>query len=178
MSRRGMMGDAGIARSWTANQGRLTADPSSAVAPIAEFIRRFLIHVLPSGFHRIRHYGLFANGGRAENLARARQLLAMPTPDRELGDGQTADPDEPPISVLACSCCGGRMIVIETFDPGAPRAHHQRSRSGSTAYDHRPDATLFAAADGPRPATIPLCPIGNRPSQHGANRCPETLPRP
>ncbi len=91
--------------------------------PIPEFIRRFLIHVLPSGFHRIRHYGLFANGGRAENLARARQLLAMPTPDSELGDGQTADPDEPPISALACSCCGGRMIVIETFEPGhLPRA--------------------------------------------------------
>ena len=91
--------------------------------PIAEFIRRFLIHVLPSGFHRIRHYGLLANGGRAENLARARQLLAMPTPDSALGDGQTADPDEPPISALTCSCCGGRMIVIETFDPGcAPRA--------------------------------------------------------
>jgi hypothetical protein len=88
--------------------------------PIPEFIRRFLIHVLPSGFHRIRHYGLFANGGRAENLARARQLLAMPIPDSELGDGQTVDLDEPPISALACSCCGGRMIVIETFEPGHP----------------------------------------------------------
>jgi len=88
--------------------------------PIPEFIRRFLIHVLPQGFHRIRHYGLFANGGRVKNLARARQLLAMPTPDSELGDGQTADPDEPPISPLACSCCGGRMIVIETFEPGHP----------------------------------------------------------
>src|SRR5206468_11193999 len=43
-----------------------------------EFIRRFLIHVLPDGFHRIRHYGLFANGGRAENLARARQPLHRP----------------------------------------------------------------------------------------------------
>jgi len=47
----------------------------------------------------------------------------MPIPDSELGDGQTADPDEPPISALACSCCGGRMIVIETFEPGhLPRA--------------------------------------------------------
>ena len=43
-----------------------------------EFIRRFLIHVLPKGLHRIRHYGLFANGGRAENIARARQLLTVP----------------------------------------------------------------------------------------------------
>ncbi len=88
-----------------------------------EFIGRFLRHVLPQGFHRIRHYGLFANGGRAENLARARQLLAMPVPDSELGDGQSADPDEPPISALACSCCGGRMIIIEIFERGnAPRA--------------------------------------------------------
>ena len=46
---------------------------------VDEFIRRFLIHVLPSGFHRIRHYGLFANGGRAENIARARQLLHVPS---------------------------------------------------------------------------------------------------
>jgi Putative transposase len=45
-----------------------------------EFIRRFLIHVLPDGFHRIRHYGLFANGTRANNIARARELLAVPTP--------------------------------------------------------------------------------------------------
>ena len=44
-----------------------------------EFIRRFLIHVLPGGFYRIRHYGLFANGGRADNLARARQLLGVPS---------------------------------------------------------------------------------------------------
>ena len=41
-----------------------------------EFIRRFLIHVLPAGFHRIRHYGLFASGSRADNIARARELLS------------------------------------------------------------------------------------------------------
>ena len=48
----------------------------------AEFIRRFLIHVLPRGFHRIRHYGLFANGSRADNIARARDLLAVSKPQR------------------------------------------------------------------------------------------------
>ena len=81
-----------------------------------EFIRRFLIHVLPSGFHRIRHYGLFANGGRAENLARARDLLGVPTPQEESDDAD-ANADEPP--ALPCPCCGGRMIIIEIFERGA-----------------------------------------------------------
>ena len=89
--------------------------------PISEFIRRFLIHVLPSGLHRIRHYGLFANGGRAENLARARELLA-PIPQQ--GDPRQADHadqgDEPPMPSYPCHSCGGRMVIIETFEPGAP----------------------------------------------------------
>jgi hypothetical protein len=88
-----------------------------------EFIRRFLIHVLPTGFHRIRHYGLFANGGRTENLARARELLRVPAPQDELDDA-AANADEPPTSVLPCPCCGGRMIIIETFERGStPRTH-------------------------------------------------------
>jgi hypothetical protein len=92
--------------------------------PIPEFIRRFLIHVLPSGFHRIRHYGLFANGGRAENLARARRLLVMPAPEVAADNDQTVDQTgEPPTSPYPCPCCGGRMIVIEIFERGnEPRA--------------------------------------------------------
>jgi hypothetical protein len=86
-----------------------------------EFMRRFLIHVLPSGFHRIRHYGLFANGGRAENLARARELLAVPAPHDQ--PDQVADRDDPPTLAYPCLCCGGRMVIIETFAPGGvPRA--------------------------------------------------------
>jgi hypothetical protein len=83
-----------------------------------EFIRRFLIHVLPSGFHRIRHYGLFASGSRADHLARARQLLGMPEFHGETADAPDGDePLTPP-----CPCCGGRMIVIETFARGcSPR---------------------------------------------------------
>ncbi len=89
--------------------------------PIPEFIRRFLIHVLPSGFHRIRHYGLFANGGRTRNIARARELLAMPDPDAH--DTQTAEDTEPPALAQPCPHCGGRMIVVETFERGGePRA--------------------------------------------------------
>ena len=62
----------------------------------AEFIRRFLIHVLPNRFHRIRHYGLFANGGRAENIARARELLAVPPRPSQPDAAAAADTNEPP----------------------------------------------------------------------------------
>jgi hypothetical protein len=81
-----------------------------------EFIRRFLMHVLPKGFHRIRHYGLFANGGRAANIARARELLGATPRVVELDDKNAAAPDEP--RVLPCPRCGGRMIVIEVFARG------------------------------------------------------------
>jgi Putative transposase/Transposase zinc-binding domain len=88
-----------------------------------EFIRRFLIHVLPTGFHRIRHYGLFASAKRAENIARARQLLNAPAPQKEVRDA-VADIDEPQTLSHPCPCCGGRMIIIETFERGcSPRTH-------------------------------------------------------
>ncbi|MEE8286561.1 MAG: IS91 family transposase [Gammaproteobacteria bacterium] len=88
---------------------------------VHEFIRRFLIHVLPNGFHRIRHYGLFANGGRARNIAHARELLAMPV--TEPIHDHVADATEPSPPARPCPCCGGRMIVIETFERGhQPRA--------------------------------------------------------
>ena len=81
----------------------------------AEFMRRFLLHVLPDGFHRIRHYGLLANVGRRENLARVRELLAVSSPGAEAGRStETALPHvEPPTFV--CPCCGSAMIVIETL---------------------------------------------------------------
>jgi hypothetical protein len=82
---------------------------------IDEFVRRFLIHVLPGGFHRIRHYGLFANGGRAANIARARWLLNMPAPRVEPSDAGDAEPQS---LSHPCPSCGGRMIVIETFERG------------------------------------------------------------
>ena len=82
-----------------------------------EFIRRFLLHVLPKGFHRIRHYGLLANGGGAENIAKARALLAV-SPAAEANGAGTAQNAEPDGS-RPCPCCGGRMIVIEAFARGA-----------------------------------------------------------
>lgn len=75
-----------------------------------EFIRRFLLYVLPRGFHRIRHYGLLAGSARKASLALARELLdvaAQPDP---------GDLDEPEAFRPSCPCCGGRMIVIETFE--------------------------------------------------------------
>jgi hypothetical protein len=89
----------------------------------AKFIRRFLIHVLPRGQHRIRHYGLFANGGRAANIARIRELLAAraraPAPDT---DG-TDTTDGPRVLALPCPCCGGRLIIVEAFGPGGAPQH-------------------------------------------------------
>ena len=89
-----------------------------------EFIRRFLLHVLPKGFNRIRHYGLLASATCKANIARARELIAAPVMDRpaehddaNLATGTAAD-HRPP-----CPCCGGRMIIVETFERGgAPRA--------------------------------------------------------
>ena len=81
-----------------------------------EFLRRFLIHVLPAGFHRIRHYGLFANPARAANLAKARALLQAPpsAPDAETHDEPEAAAKPP----IACPCCGGRMVLVEVFERG------------------------------------------------------------
>ena len=87
-----------------------------------EFIRRFLIHVLPKGFHRIRHYGLLANGTRAANIAHARQLLAQPARPKEPETPEAAI-DEPRVLPRPCPCCGGRMIVIETFERGCEPKH-------------------------------------------------------
>ena len=74
-----------------------------------EFIRRFLLHVLPKGFHRIRHYGLLASTGREANVARARALLAVPPVAEPAEPVELTEPRPP------CPCCGGHMIIIETF---------------------------------------------------------------
>ncbi len=88
-----------------------------------EFIRRFLIHVLPKRFHRIRHYGLFANGNRVANIARARELLDV-MPPAGTPEGEPAeDADEPRASAQPRPGCGGRMIVIEVFEAGRQPRH-------------------------------------------------------
>jgi hypothetical protein len=94
-----------------------------------EFIRRFLMHVLPAGFHRIRYYGLLASGKRAENVARARELLTPPLVpiDAIKAIGRTDEQPqtaEPQPAEHQCPCCGGRMIIIETFERGCRPKYH------------------------------------------------------
>jgi hypothetical protein len=83
-----------------------------------EFIRRFLLHVLPRGFHRIRHYGLLAGSSRKAGLALAREMLHVTATAEDPRAEEPVDPRPP------CPCCGGHMIVIETFErwrqPRAP----------------------------------------------------------
>jgi Putative transposase/Transposase zinc-binding domain len=88
-----------------------------------EFIRRFLLHVLPRGFHRIRHYGLLASATRKANIAHARELLAIAPPPDPLKIIEPLD-QRPP-----CPCCGGRMRIIETFE----RWMQPRAPPGATA---------------------------------------------
>jgi hypothetical protein len=91
-----------------------------------EFIRRFLLHVLPTGFHRIRHYGLLAGGTRKASLALARRLLAVAPPPQDNAPEELLDTRPP------CPCCGGHMVVIETFarwqQPRAPPAASSPNR--------------------------------------------------
>jgi hypothetical protein len=84
-----------------------------------EFIRRFLIHVLPTGFHRIRHYGLLASGVKADNLGLARKLLDVAAPAPESEDIAA----QPPTPLKPCPCCGSAMRIIEVFKAGEPARH-------------------------------------------------------
>ena len=105
-----------------------------------EFIRRFLIHVLPKGLHRIRHYGLLANGQREANLIKARVLLRVKTIDpaddalRHTQDGAAAG-DAPTVLPRPCPCCGARMLIIETFEGVCRPRPHASSSSAMTRID-------------------------------------------
>jgi hypothetical protein len=114
------MDDKGVTFRWKDYRQDGSARRKLMTLAPSEFIRRFLIHVLPTGFHRIRHYGLFANPARAANLAKARALLQAPPPAPA---DTSADPEVTAKPANACPCCGGRMLLIEIFERGAsPRA--------------------------------------------------------
>ena len=94
-----------------------------------EFMRRFLLHVLPSGFHRIRHYGLLANGNRQRDIATARVLLHQPAPAPPADPAADSADHGRTRSTFVCRHCGAPMLVIETF----ARAQHIRGPPGSLA---------------------------------------------
>ncbi|WP_245596959.1 IS91 family transposase [Leisingera aquimarina] len=107
---------------------------TSMTLKAGEFIRRFLIHVLPKGRHRIRHYGFFGNGNRAANTARIRERLGAGQSDPGLARDGTAGEAEAPARVLAlpCPCCGGRLIIAETMAPERrPRAPPGTARAAA-----------------------------------------------
>jgi Putative transposase len=98
----------------------MTLDPD-------EFIRRFLLHILPSGFHRIRHTGFLASSNRAKTIARIREMITPTTDSQENAapDNQTqasqaaAQPEDDSVSHPPCPCCGGHMRITERFARGA-----------------------------------------------------------
>jgi hypothetical protein len=95
---------------------QMTLDPH-------EFIRRFLMHVLPQGFHRIRYYGFLSSQSRARNIARIRELLAVPLIPVDAIKALNPKPEEPKASEHPCPSCGGRMRIIETFLRGQQPKH-------------------------------------------------------
>lgn len=89
--------------------------PGTMTLATPEFIRRFLMHVLPHGFHRIRHYGMLANTNRADSLALARELLCVPEPAHLTGDN-----GDTPVPVFVCRNCGKPMMIIEVLERAYP----------------------------------------------------------
>jgi hypothetical protein len=110
----------GLAFKWTDYRIKGRDRRKTMTLDAGEFIRRFLLHVLPSGFHRIRHYGLFVGAVRAQNIERARQLLAAA---QSVPQRRRAEADSEAENILPtrrCPCCGGRMIIVETFEGPRP----------------------------------------------------------
>ncbi len=105
------MDEYGVTFKWKDYRAKGSTKHKTMTLGTGEFMRRFLLHVLPSGFHRIRHYGLIANGGRRENLARARELLhVVPVKPKEIDA-----PNEVVQPTFVCPYCGAAMRIIETL---------------------------------------------------------------
>ena len=108
----------GVSFRWKDYRAKAKTRYKTMTLSAEEFMRRFLLHVLPGGFHRIRHYGLLANAARRNNLARARELLHVVSEP-----AQPQPPDEPTAIVqpiFVCRDCGAAMLIIETFARGQP----------------------------------------------------------
>src|SRR5258705_2280922 len=93
------------------------------------FLSRSLSHVLPRGFHRIRHYGLLASGARAENLATMRIVIAMAAPASQKNDAGKTDALAAAAPVRLCPCCGSPMLIVETFEGSCRRRRPAPART-------------------------------------------------
>jgi Putative transposase/Transposase zinc-binding domain len=93
---------------------------------ITEFMRRFLLHVLPYGFHRIRHYGFLANGHRVQKLELCRSLLTVSAPPAAHREDHGDDSRNPKYKPPPCQCCGGSVRIIRTFDGSVSRPYPVR----------------------------------------------------
>jgi hypothetical protein len=113
-----------------------------------EFIRRFLIHVLPRGQHRIRHYGFYGNSNRGANIARIRQLLGAKTPHKEHDKGNTINDagDPPRVLALPCPYCGGQLIIIDTIAPAQHLRAPPKTQRAAASRAHRTSRTTPSAA--------------------------------
>ena len=108
----------GVTFRWKDYRAKGSTRHKTMTLSTGEFMRRFLLHVLPSGFHRIRHYGLIANTGRRENLARARELLGVERPDVNASLPQADASHSLVQPSFICPCCGAAMTVIQIFVRG------------------------------------------------------------
>ena len=124
------MDDQGVTFQWKDYRNKGEKRYGTMTLTPDEFIRRFLLHVLPSGFHRIRHYGLLANGGRKDNIALARELLVDQNSKDQTDETRNknditdnGESEETTQATFICPDCGTALIIIETFTRGQlPRA--------------------------------------------------------
>ena len=114
--------DRGVTFRWKDYRAQGRTRYKTMTVATEEFMRRFLLHVLPSGFHRIRHYGLLANANRKTNIATARELLHQPAPQAAAEPSAAATATGSVRPTFVCRHCGAPMLVIETF----ARAQHIR----------------------------------------------------
>jgi hypothetical protein len=130
--------DAGVTFKWKDYRADGRARLKTMTLATPEFIRRFLLHVLPPGFHRIRHYGLYANGQRRVAIARARQLLDAATAEAaatERTDNNDEAGETAATPTQRCPCCGGRMIVVETFAADTAPRHRLSAQIAAIRID-------------------------------------------
>jgi hypothetical protein len=113
------MDEGGVTFRWKDYRAKSGTRHKTMTLEADEFMRRFLLHVLPGGFHRIRHYGLLANAGRREHLAQARQLLHIVPPAVEAPPSAAAPVASVP-PTFVCPHCGAAMSIVEILVRGQP----------------------------------------------------------